>query len=60
MFKNILSIFTYYFDISLILACNSILLIPFNSLQAQLLFNGLCFKMDQTVMKLSTKTLTYG
>ena len=49
---------TYYFDISFILGCNSISQIPFNSLQSQLLFDVLCFKMDQVVMKLSAKTLT--
>ena len=45
---------TYYFDISFILACNRISLIPFNSLQYQLLFDVLCFKMDQVAMKVST------
>ena len=39
-----------------ILACNRISLIPFNSLQSQLLFDILCFKIDQVAMKLSTKT----
>ena len=38
---------TYYFDILFILACKSIPLISFNSLQPQLLFDVLCFKMDQ-------------
>ena len=43
-----------------ILACNSISLIPFNSLESQLLFDVLCFNMDQVVMELSTRTLTSG
>ena len=52
--------FTYYFDISFILACSStcISLIPFNSLQSQLVFDVSCFIMDQVVMKLSTTTFT--
>ena len=48
--------FTLYFDNSIILRCNSISLIPFNSLQPQLLFDVLYFKMDQIAMKLSIKT----
>ena len=49
---------TLTFDILFILGCNSISLIPFNSLQYQLLFDVSCFKMDPVVMKLSAKTLT--
>ena len=44
------------FDIPFILVCNRISLIPFNNVQSQLL---LCFKMDQVLMELSTKPLTY-
>ena len=57
-FKNILSksrFLTYYFDISFILACNSISLMSFNSVQSRLLFDVLYFEMDQAAMKLSTK-----
>ena len=56
IFCQTLDFLIYYFDISFILACNSISLIPFNSLQSQLLFDVLCFKMDQIAMKLSTET----
>ena len=44
---------TYYLVFSFILACNSISLqlILFDSLQSQLLFDVLCFKMDHVVMK---------
>ena len=49
---------TYTFDISFILGCNSISLMPFNSSQSQLLFDVLYIKMDQVVMELSATTLT--
>ena len=64
-FKKLLSKnknLSHHFDIPFILACNSKSLIPFNSSQSQLLFDAglLCFKIDQVVMELSTKTLTLG
>ena len=55
---QIIDFLTYTFDISFILGCNSISLIPVNSLRSQLLFDVSCFNMDQVVIKLSAKTLT--
>ena len=54
-----INILTYYFDSLLILACNIISLISFDKLESQLLFDVLCIKMDQEVLEISTKTLTY-
>ena len=56
MFRQKFDFLIYYHDISLILACSIISIIPFNGLHSQLSFDVLCFKIDQVVMKLSTKT----
>ena len=52
MFCQKLDFLNYHFDISFIPGHNSII----DTLQSQLLFDVLYFKMDQVAMKLSTKT----
>ena len=58
IFGQKIDFLNYTFDISFIPGCNSISQIPFNSLQSHLLFDVLCFKIDQVVMKLSATPLT--
>ena len=47
-----------YYDMSLVIVGNTVSLIHYNSLQSQLLFDALYYKIDQLVIELSIKTLT--
>ena len=50
--------YKFHYDIPFTFVCNSISLIPFNSIQSQLLFDESCHKIDQVIRELSIKILT--